>query len=122
MTTANQLVTWSTAENLIKAVGHDVQVTGAANLSVLPRCQPGNADSPLICHLLNGNYDPRTDSFSVKSNVELTIRETLLGRVYHAATLFALGQAPRAINCQASDGATTLIVPDLEMWGVLNLE
>ena len=119
---ANQLVSWSSAENLIKAVGHDVQVTGAANLALLPRYQPGNADSPFICHLLNSNYDAQADGYEVQSHVEVTVSETLLGRVYRSATLFAPGQAPLVLDCQATDGATTVTIPNLDMWGILKLE
>ncbi len=119
---ANQLVTWSTADNLIKAVGHDVAVSGPGNLSVLPRVQPENADSPLICHLLNSNYDPQTDGYNVQRKVELTIRESLLGRVYRSATFFAPGQAPRAVDCRADAGATVVTFEDLPMWGIVKLE
>ena len=119
---ANQLLTWSTSEDLITAVGHDIMLAGADNLSVLPRIQPDNEVSPLICHLLNSNYDPQTDSYHKQSNVELTIEADMLSRVYRSATLFAPGQAPAAIECRASDRATTITIPNLDMWAILKLE
>ncbi len=119
---ANQLVTWSTAEDLIKAVGHDVEVSGAGNLSVLPRIQPENTESPLICHLLNGNYDPQADHYHVQNDVELTIGAGMVGRVFATATLFAPGQAPVAVDCRASEAATTVTLPRLGMWATLKLE
>jgi hypothetical protein len=72
--------------------------------------------------LLNSNYDAQTDSYHKQSNVELTIGADMLGRVYRAATLFAPGQAPAVIECCANDSATTITIPNLDMWAILKLE
>ncbi|MCE2472946.1 MAG: hypothetical protein J4G18_13860 [Anaerolineae bacterium] len=119
---AIQLVTWSTSAEIINAVGHDVTAAGAENLSLVPRIQPGNANSPLICHLLNRNYDPQTDSYRKESHVELTVERGMVGRIYTSATLFAPGQAPVAVDCRASETSTTVTIPNLGMWAILKLE
>ena len=116
-----RLVTWSSAESLLESVGQDIDVGGAPNVSVLPRVQPENADSPLVCHLLNSNYDAETDRFDIQSNVELTIGAGMLSRVYSSATLYAPGQAPAVVDCRASDSATTVTIPGLGMWAILKL-
>ena len=116
------LVTWSTLDNLLETVGRDIQVAGADNLSVLPRMQPEKPNSPLICHLLNSNYDPESDSFLEQSDVKLTIDEGLLGRVYSSATLFTPGDEPVTLECLASAKATTVTIPSLYMWAILKLE
>ena len=97
-------------------------MAGAANLSVLPRFQPENANSPLICHLLNSNYDPQTDSYDFQHDVELTIGAGMLGRAFTSATLYAPGQAPAAVDCRASDAGTVVTIQDLGMWAILKLE
>lgn len=119
---ANQLLTWSTAEALIATVGHDIKLAGADNLTVLPRILPGNRASPLICHLLNSNYDAQSDSYHKQRNMELTIGADMLGRVYQSATLFAPGQAPVVIERRASDRASAITIPDMDMWTILKLE
>jgi len=119
---ARRLLTWSGWESLIDAAGQEIAVAGAANLSVLPRCQPQYADSPLVCHLLNSSYDTKTDSFRVQNEVKLTIGAGMLGRDCTAATLYAPGQAPVAVECHTSAGATTISIPALGMWAILKLE
>ena len=119
---ARRLLTWSGADDLISSVGQDIKVAGATNLSVLPRIQPECADSPLICHLLNSNYEPQTDSYHVQNEVILTIAAGMLGRDYTAATLYAPGQAPVSVDCRASAGATTITILNLGMWAILKLE
>ena len=117
-----RLVTWSTAECLIESLGQDIEVAGTPNVSVLPRFQPENARSPLICHLLNSNYDPQTDHYQLQSSVRLTIGAGLLGRVYTLATLYAPGRAPVAVDCRASESATAVAIPGFGMWAILKLE
>ena len=115
------VLTWSGADDLISSVGQDIEVA-SENLSVLPRIQPGNANSPLICHLLNSNYDPQTDSYRNQSHVELTVESGMVSRIYTSATLFAPGQAPVAVDCRASETSTKVTIPNLGMWAILKLE
>ena len=117
-----RLVTWSSAESLIASVGQDIEVRGAPNLCVLPRHQPENADTPLVCHLLNSNYDAGTDRYQSQSGVELTIGAGMLGRGYTSATLYAPGQMPVAVECRASDAAASVTIPSLSMWAILKFE
>ena len=119
---ADQLVTWSAADALIEAAGRNIRVAGAENLSVLPRFQPENASSPLVCHLINSSYDPQADTFHTQREVDLTIGESMLGRVFTSATLFAPGRAPIAVDCRVLDDATTVTVPHLDMWAIVKLE
>ncbi len=119
--TAIPVLTWSGADDLISSVGQDIEVAGE-NLSLLPRIQPGNANSPLICHLLNSNYDPQTDSYRNQSHVELTVESGMVSRIYTSATLFAPGQAPVAVDCRASETSTKVTIPNLGMWAILKLE
>ena len=117
-----RLATWSTAESLLDSAGQDIAVGGAPKISVLPRVQPENSDSPLVCHLLNSNYDAQTDRYDLQSNVELVIGQGMLGRVYSSATLYAPGQAPTVVDCRASAATTSVTIPSLGMWAILKLE
>ena len=58
-TAGERLVTWAGISDLLERVGIDIDVNGAENLSVLLRYRPDEADGPVICHLLNSNYDLR---------------------------------------------------------------
>jgi len=117
-----RLVTWSGASNLLNRVGRSIRVVGAENISVLLRHQPNDADAPLICHLLNSNYDLESDTYKTLRKLELTIAGKLLGRPFSRATLYAPEETPRVIECSATDGDTVVSVPHMDMWAVIKLE
>ena len=121
-TAGERLVTWCDETHLINKVGKDIDIIGASNISVLPRHQPGNASSPLICHLLNSNYDPQTDNYQIAWGSSLTISREMTGRVYSSATFFAPGQEPIELDCNMAKDGTTIALPELEMWEIVKLE
>ncbi len=118
----DRLVTWQDAADLLAKVGQDIGLTGAENITVLPRRQPRAQDAPLIVHLLNSNYDPQRDRFETVRDLRLTIAQPLLKRSFARAALYAPGKAPVALDCQDTDEETSIILPELGMWGVLKLE
>ncbi|MCY4070138.1 MAG: hypothetical protein OXG60_02445 [Chloroflexi bacterium] len=117
-----RLATWSGAPDLLAKAGHDIGVTGAENITVLPRHQPRAQDAPLVVHLLNSNYDPKSDRFETVHNLRLTIAQSMLQRSFSSAALFAPGKEPVALDCQGTDDGSSIILPELGMWGVLKLE
>ncbi len=117
-----RLLTWTEIDDVLNKSGRDIHVTGAENLSVLPRCQPGNPPAPAVCHLLNSNYDPQTDEYLELKEVKLTIADSILGRSFSRATLYAPGHAPIALDCRSEGGASAVILDRLEMWAILKLE
>lgn len=118
----DRLVTWTGSAGVFAKSGCDIQVTGAENLSVLPRCQPGNPDAPVVCHLLNSNYDPQMDEYLPLSDFSVSLADSLLDRSFSTATLYAPGQDPVSLDCQTEGGTSTIVVDHLDMWAVLKLE
>ena len=118
----DRLVTWSGAPDLLAKVGHDIGVIGAENITVLPRHQPGAQDAPLIVHLLNSNYDPDGDRFETVRDLRLSIAQSMLKRSFSSAAFYAPGKEPMVVDCQGTDDETSIIVPELGMWGILKLE
>ena len=121
-TAGERLVTWAGISDLLERVGIDIDVNGAENLSVLLRYRPDEADGPVICHLLNSNYDLQSDRFTPLNNVEVVIAKDLLGRSFSRAMLYAPGQDPETIDCRESVAATVLTVPKIDMWAIIKLE
>ncbi len=119
---ADRLVTWSGLDTVLDTSGRHIWATGAENLSVLPRVQPAEEGSPLVCHLLNSDYDLESDRYRELGEFKLTISDKLLGRSYSMATLYAPGHDPIIIDVRAEGGASVVELSRLEMWTVLKLE
>ena len=118
----DRLVTWSGVSDFLDRVGQDIVISGAENITVLPRHQPSAQDSPLIVHLLNSNYDPESDRYQTVSDLRLTIAGSMLGRTFSTAVLYAPSRKPVVVDCQGTDDETSIVVPELGMWGILKLE
>ena len=116
-----RLLTWRGADDLLARTGGDIEIRGASGVSALPRYTPGDDSAPLVCHLLNANYDMDSDSYESLRDLELRVSERLLGKTFSRATLYAPGCQPRAIPCRADETGTTVTIPELTMWGVLQL-
>ncbi len=121
LSAGERLVTWSGAPDLLDIVGGAVRVAGADNVSVQLRHQPIQPDTPVICHLLNSNYDLKSDAYLKLRDVELTIAGDVLDRVFSLATLYAPGESPREINCRAVGLDTVVSVPNMGMWAIIML-
>lgn len=120
-TVGDRLVTWAGIDDLLDLLGREIQITGADKVSALPRRQPNASDAPLVCHLLNGNYDLEADRFEILRDLELRIADRVLGRSVSRATLYAPGAAPREVNCRADGDAAVVSIPRLEMWAIVKL-
>lgn len=99
-----------------------VSVIGAANVTVLPRAKPGAPGSPVVCHLLNGNYLPESDSMQSLKGFTVTLEDSLFRSPIVAATLLAPGR--EAVDCKVvrSGSAVSIIIPSLDLWALLRLD
>ena len=121
-TAGDRLVTWTGSEEALAKSGSYIQVSAVENVSVLPRWQPGNPAAPAVCHLLNSNYDPRTDEYRQLGDFSLSIADSMLGRSFSKATLYAPGRNPVTLDFGSHNGASRITVDRLAMWAILKLE
>ncbi len=112
------LLTWSSAAPLLDKAGREIQLRGVENVSVLPRCKPGAA-APLVCHLLNSNYDPQRDEYQTLRDFELSIAKDMLSQTFATATLYAPGHAPVPLDCARGASETRVKVPEMDMWALI---
>ncbi len=115
-------LTWSGIDTLLDKVGGDIGISGADNISVLPRYRPDEADSPLICHLLNSNYDLQTDQFITQRDIQLTISNDMMGRRFAKPVLYAPGQDPQLLQYRSDGAETVIFIPQMDMWAIIQLE
>ncbi len=116
-----KLLTYRGADDLLSQLDADINIAGADNISVLLRHKPDDEGAPLVCHLLNANYDADADGYETARDLELRIDHRLLGRTFTRAWLFAPGREPREIACRADAQMTTITVPELDMWAIVRL-
>jgi len=95
-----------------------VKVSGASNVWVLPRLRP---ESPLVCHVLNRNYDG--DSVETVRNVEILLTPPLIGdgNVHLCKLISPDGDAVKLDAEMRGDGLH-ISIPELGMWSLLVVE
>ena len=109
------------AEDLLAQLNTDIHITGADNISALLRHMPEDKGAPVVCHLLNANYDADTDRYEKARDFELRIDRRLLNRTLSSARLYAPGMEPREVACRADEQVTIIQVPELDMWAIVQL-
>ena len=118
-----RLIEWPDREGLDKLVPTPVVVEGSEHVGVVPRAIPGEEDSPVVVHLLNRRYDGETDTMVPQKEITLRLRRDLFsGRKFTKATLHAPKAEPLVLEV-TSDGKYTMVkVPELEFWGIVELD
>lgn len=103
-----------------------IETTGSGHIWALPRIKRARAatahDAVLAVHLLNRDYDVRTDTFYPKRNVTLTVDSPALGGPTDATVVrYYRPNAPtqELVARRDADGRITCVIPDLEIWGVV---
>ncbi|MGQ9731526.1 MAG: hypothetical protein ACUVX8_09675 [Candidatus Zipacnadales bacterium] len=118
----DRLVQWPDWERLRDLVPQPITVEGGENITILPRAVPGDPARPVVVHLLNRNYDGETDRTSPQKNLQLTMSTSLLGRRIGRATLYTPQAEPLALELTVEEDAVRIIVPGLDLWGILALQ
>lgn len=114
-------VAWPDQKRLSQLVPPQINVTGATNVTVLPRAKPDDPKT-LVCHLLNGNYVPKSDSMQPLSDLTITLDDSLLPSPVTAATLLAPGREVVACSITRNGDGVSISVPSLDLWALLKLE
>lgn len=120
-TTGDRLLSFESVAALVETAAGDINIGDAENITVLPRYLPDAPNAPVTCHLLNNTYDAKNDEFTKLGDVELTLSESLFGRRFSSATLYAYDREPSAVACSLAANGNLLSIPELGMWGILKL-
>ncbi len=115
-------VTWPDPEGLFKLLPRQMALEGTSNVTVVPRRKPGDPRAPFICHLVNRNYVLDSDSMEVQRNFRLRLSDSLFGAAITGATLHAPQKEPVGLGVERAGGATTITIPGLDLWALLELE
>ena len=117
-----RLVTWPDKAKLGTLVPEPVGVEGAKRVWAVPRAIPGDRSAPVVVHLLNRNYDAKSDAVVAQKGITLRLRRDLFGgRKLTKATLHAPKAEPVALAVTSDAEHTAVVVPELGLWGIVEL-
>ncbi len=118
----DRLVVWPDDEKLRSRVPSPVVIEGSSHVMAVPRAVPGDAKAPAVVHLLNRRYDGQQDAMIVQRDVVLRLNSDLFaGREFAKATLHAPRKEPQSLALRTDGEYTRIEVPELELWGIVEL-
>jgi len=120
----------SNADDLNKSLRITFQ--GTAGIRAILRTVPNDSGRPIIVHMLNGDYDIKTDSCIKKKNFTISIPKALLQQrdirtvkyvrppSWSTRALSVTNEYPDAIlDFKPSSDSIQVVVPHLDVWGIL---
>lgn len=120
---AGRLVTWPDDKRLAKLVPAPVLVDRPDKVWAVPRAIPGDAAAPVVVHLLGRQYDADKDAVTPQKGLTLRLRRDLFpGRTFSKATLHAPRAEPVPLDVAVGDEYTTVKIPQLGLWGIVELQ
>ena len=88
---------------------------------LLPRVNPGDAKAPLVCHVLNRDFDAAAERLVPQSDVKVRLSNNLLkGR--GGCQWFAPSQEPQTLPVRRVGKDVEVTLPLLDAWAVLRFE
>jgi hypothetical protein len=118
----DRVITWPDNGQIPKRVPREITLEGTSTVTVVPRAIPGNRSAPYVCHLLNRDYDPDTDSMRVKGAFKLILARSLFPEEVKGASIYAPGKQPVKLGVRRSASGVTITVPELDLWAILELD
>ena len=91
-------------------------------MTVIPRVKPADTRAPAVCHLLNGSYQPDSDSMKSKRDFTIYISKQLFSSDIKAATLLAPGKKPLQCRIRPDSDKFAVDIPLLDLWAILRLQ
>ncbi len=116
---------WSENLNLKTQIPELISVKNESGIWTLPRVKSSNNGSgqELVIHLLNHDYNSKTDSMNKKTDFVIELAKQLVDDFnISKVTLFAPEEKPLAIVVSDSLKGKVLKIPNLNIWGILKFE
>lgn len=116
---------WRGLGELPKELQRQVLVEGASNVRISLRYNPRDPKAPVVCHLLNQDYDVETDEVR-PTDVKVTLSEALLRKALHhqprEVVLHLPNKPPQRIPLERRNGAVQFAVPHLGFWAIVAIQ
>jgi hypothetical protein len=96
-----------------------VKLVGASDVWALPRSRP---NSPLVCHILNRNYDTDSDSIIPVRDIEIYLSKPFMGyRDIKSCRLISPGGESVELEFSMNDEELRCQISELGMWSIMTL-
>ena len=117
-----RLVVWPDKELLDKLVPAPVTVEGSPHVGVVVRAIPDDDKAPIVVHLLNRRYDGEQDAIVPQKNITVRLTRDVIGdRRLVGAVLHTPTAEPQSLTVTVDDAGISISVPELSLWGILEL-
>jgi len=124
---SNKVVSWSDTSEIQHLLPQEMSVN-AAKIALFPRENTAlNAtmnNSPRIMHLVNRDYNADTSTLVPKNNFTVTINDSLFNGVnegFVGAAYSRAGQATQYLDVYYKKGISSVKIPTLKSWGLVEL-
>lgn len=95
---------------------------GTKDVLIYPRAIPGRKDAPVVCHLVNWNYDSSANRAEPRKNVQVRLQAALIGGAkLTKVTYHTVGKTDQMLDFTVHKNAIRVTVPEVGLWGVLEL-
>ncbi len=118
----DRIVIWPDTKRLFELVPRQLTVEGASDVTVIPRVKPADTRPPAVCHLLNGSYQPDSDSMKPKRDFTIYISKQLFSGDIKGAMLLAPGKEPVRCRIRPVSDKFAVDIPRLDLWAILRLQ
>ncbi|MFB3786361.1 MAG: hypothetical protein ACE15F_08325 [bacterium] len=117
---------WNGLSECPAEIKQSVSVDGAERIAVSLRYNPDRNDAPVVCHVLNQNYDVQKDT-AAPVTIRLNLREDLFkkatgGRALQSAVLHEPKTESREIELKKEGGSYLFTLENLGLWGMVELK
>ena len=121
----SRVVRWENVEALPEAIKRQASVTGPGRLRLSLRYKPGTSDVPVVCHVLNQNYDLSQDG-AAPVDVRVSIHKDLLkkahrGSIPRSARVHMPRKETQGVIVAEHDNEITFEVKNLGLWAIVEL-
>lgn len=120
-----EIVQWQGLSTLPISLKEKITIQGADRLRVSIRHRPSSPDSPIVCHVLNLQYEEDADKVR-PADVEVSISEDLLRlhegyKIPEIAILHEPNRQSQELPVINKGGRVTLQIREMGFWGIVEL-
>ncbi|MCS7191916.1 MAG: beta-galactosidase [Armatimonadetes bacterium] len=120
--TQNQVIRWHGFDGLPERIRHQVVVKGSEKVRVSLRYKLDNPKAPIVCHLLNQDYDFQIDDVrpvDVSVSISLSLLKRASKRIPKFAILHVPNQQPQKVSVQVEGDMLNFSVIQLGFWAIV---